>query len=249
MKSRNHEFFSWCRRLWTSFAKTRASLQSNLWPLVQRMSLSIASSQSWLTTRLTLLLSLMQRQQTSTELQLRRPQLRLPYLLLLLLQWQLQLRSPHPLLPLRPVDASLLLHWLKKFVSPLSLGHLRVNTHAHSLLSFHFQLASDAGVDLATLGPLGTGPGGRVVAADVREFVASAAARPTAAAASASPASAPTAVEPSLATAGASGTFVDIPHTQMRRVIAQRLTLSKQTVPHYTLTSDVRLDALLALRR
>jgi pyruvate dehydrogenase E2 component (dihydrolipoamide acetyltransferase) len=41
---------------------------------------------------------------------------------------------------------------------------------------------------------------------------------------------------------------VDVPHSQMRRVIAQRLTASKQTVPHYTLTSELSLDALLALR-
>ena len=111
------------------------------------------------------------------------------------------------------------------------------------------QLASDAGVDLAALAPLGTGPGGRVIAADVHDFVASAAAKPAAAAAAIAPAPAPAAAAPSLVGAGAAGSFVDIPHTQMRRVIAQRLTLSKQTVPHYTLTADVRLDALLALRR
>lgn len=34
----------------------------------------------------------------------------------------------------------------------------------------------------------------------------------------------------------------------MRRTIAHRLTVAKQTVPHYTLTSDITLDALLALR-
>lgn len=139
--------------------------------------------------------------------------------------------------------------------SPLAkkVGHLGPHKRpspvtTNSPPSHPSQLASDAGVDLAALAPLGTGPGGRVIAADVHDFVASAAAKPAAAVVPAS-AAAPPAAAPSLVGAGAAGSFVDIPHTQMRRVIAQRLTLSKQTVPHYTLTADVRLDALLALRR
>ncbi|WP_328743689.1 2-oxo acid dehydrogenase subunit E2 [Gulosibacter sediminis] len=40
-----------------------------------------------------------------------------------------------------------------------------------------------------------------------------------------------------------------IPHTGMRRAIARRLTESKTTVPHYYLKADVRVDALLELRK
>jgi len=46
----------------------------------------------------------------------------------------------------------------------------------------------------------------------------------------------------------ARGPYVDIPHTAMRRVIAERLTEAKQTVPHYYLTSEIKLDNLLELR-
>ncbi len=45
------------------------------------------------------------------------------------------------------------------------------------------------------------------------------------------------------------GSYEEIPHDQMRRIIAQRLTESKQTVPHFYLTVDCELDALLAARK
>jgi pyruvate dehydrogenase E2 component (dihydrolipoamide acetyltransferase) len=44
------------------------------------------------------------------------------------------------------------------------------------------------------------------------------------------------------------GSYELIPHDNMRKVIAQRLTLSKQTIPHYRLTVDCRLDELLRAR-
>lgn len=107
------------------------------------------------------------------------------------------------------------------------------------------KLAADAGLPLSAVG--GTGPGGRIIAADIRE---AAAAGVKAAAAPAAAVAAPAAAAPAPAAvvADARGGFVDIPHTSMRRVIAQRLTASKQQVPHYTLTMDVSLDALLGLR-
>jgi pyruvate dehydrogenase E2 component (dihydrolipoamide acetyltransferase) len=40
-----------------------------------------------------------------------------------------------------------------------------------------------------------------------------------------------------------------VPHDGMRRIIAQRLTLSKQTIPHFYLTVDCRIDELLAARQ
>ena len=97
------------------------------------------------------------------------------------------------------------------------------------------RLAEAQGIDLASL--KGSGPGGRIVRADLGEAAGGAMAAPKPAAA---PAAA--AVEP-----GA------IPHetiklSNMRKTIARRLTEAKQTIPHYYLTVDIQLDALLKLR-
>jgi pyruvate dehydrogenase E2 component (dihydrolipoamide acetyltransferase) len=96
------------------------------------------------------------------------------------------------------------------------------------------RIAADKGIDLASI--QGSGPGGRVVKADLEAAPAGA---PKAAPAPA-PAAAP--VEPG-----------DIPHeviklSNMRKTIARRLTEAKQTIPHYYLTVDIQLDALLKLR-
>jgi pyruvate dehydrogenase E2 component (dihydrolipoamide acetyltransferase) len=100
-------------------------------------------------------------------------------------------------------------------------------------------LAEAQGIDLSTL--KGSGPGGRIVRADLGEGAGGAMAAPAPAAA---PVAAPTAahVEP-----------LEIPHeaiklSNMRKTIARRLTESKQQIPHIYLTLDVRLDALLKLR-
>ena len=98
------------------------------------------------------------------------------------------------------------------------------------------RLAQAQGIDLSTL--TGSGPGGRIVRADLGTAAGGAMAAPKAAAPMAP--SAP--VEPG-----------DIPHevvklSNMRKTIARRLTESKQQVPHIYLTLDVQLDALLKLR-
>ncbi|HYI49553.1 MAG TPA: pyruvate dehydrogenase complex dihydrolipoamide acetyltransferase [Allosphingosinicella sp.] len=97
------------------------------------------------------------------------------------------------------------------------------------------RLAQAQGIDLA--GVTGSGPGGRIVKADL-----GAAPAPAAASAAPPPSAAPPApVE------------TDIPHeavklSNMRKTIARRLTEAKQTIPHIYLTVDIRLDALLKLR-
>ena len=102
------------------------------------------------------------------------------------------------------------------------------------------RLAEAQGIDLGSLS--GSGPGGRIVRADLGDK-AGGVAKPVVAQASAPvTASAPTPVEPG-----------DIPHevvklSGMRKTIARRLTESKQQVPHIYLTVDIRLDALLKLR-
>jgi pyruvate dehydrogenase E2 component (dihydrolipoamide acetyltransferase) len=95
------------------------------------------------------------------------------------------------------------------------------------------KLASQAGVSLAGVG--GSGPGGRIVAADVDTLLASGGGAQAAAAAA-----------PGAPPAGA---YTDEEATQIRRVIARRLLESKQQIPHYYLTVNCRVDRLAALRR
>ncbi|WP_419827916.1 pyruvate dehydrogenase complex dihydrolipoamide acetyltransferase [Sphingomonas sp.] len=115
------------------------------------------------------------------------------------------------------------------------------------------RVAEKAGVDLGSVE--GSGPGGRVVRADV---VGVSSGKPAAPEAPMAPEAKPAAPEakvtpPATATSPGQPPIPDAPHrltklTSMRKVIARRLTESKQQVPHIYLTVDVRLDALLGLR-
>jgi pyruvate dehydrogenase E2 component (dihydrolipoamide acetyltransferase) len=110
------------------------------------------------------------------------------------------------------------------------------------------RLAEQRGIDLAGLS--GSGPGGRIVKADVDGADGKAApAQPQPAQASAAQAAAPAAAHAPAPTYA----VPEIPHetaklSNMRKTIARRLTESKQNVPHIYLTVDIQLDALLALR-
>ena len=107
------------------------------------------------------------------------------------------------------------------------------------------RIAAEQGIDLATV--RGTGPNGRIVRADIEGAKAApAAAAPAPAAAVEAPKAAAPAPAPKAAPISAPHTLV--PHTSMRKVIAKRLTESKQSVPHFYLTMDIELDALLKLR-
>ena len=94
------------------------------------------------------------------------------------------------------------------------------------------RIAEGKGIDLSSI--QGSGPGGRIVKADLETAPAGAPkAAPAAAAAPAEPG--------------------EIPHevvklSNMRKTIARRLTEAKQTIPHIYLTVDIQLDALLKLR-
>jgi len=103
------------------------------------------------------------------------------------------------------------------------------------------RIANEKGIDLGRV--TGSGPHGRVIKADL-DVTAPAAAVPARIPAPVA------AVAPAAATAPIS---TDIPHeavklSSMRKTIARRLTEAKATVPHYYLTVDIRLDALLTLR-
>ncbi|HEX3350747.1 MAG TPA: pyruvate dehydrogenase complex dihydrolipoamide acetyltransferase [Acetobacteraceae bacterium] len=112
------------------------------------------------------------------------------------------------------------------------------------------KMAKLAGIDLSTL--KGSGPNGRIVKADIE---AAQSAKPAAAAAPAPAAVAQPAAQPQPAPVRAPAPMPSItaPHTlvpnsTMRKVIARRLTEAKQTVPHFYVSIDVDIDALLKLR-
>jgi pyruvate dehydrogenase E2 component (dihydrolipoamide acetyltransferase) len=108
------------------------------------------------------------------------------------------------------------------------------------------RLAQAQNIDLASI--QGSGPGGRVVRADVDAAVGKA---PTAAPAPAAAPQAPAALATHLVMPGPIEQA--IPHeavklSNIRKTIARRLTEAKQQVPHIYLTVDIQLDALLKLR-
>ncbi|KAF3840840.1 hypothetical protein F7725_006701 [Dissostichus mawsoni] len=101
------------------------------------------------------------------------------------------------------------------------------------------KLAADKGIDLAQVS--GSGPDGRITRKDIDSFVPPKAA-PAVAAAPAPAAPAAAAAAPAAPPAAAAGTFTDVPISNIRKVIAQRLMQSKQTIPHYYLSVDVNMD-------
>jgi pyruvate dehydrogenase E2 component (dihydrolipoamide acetyltransferase) len=113
------------------------------------------------------------------------------------------------------------------------------------------RMAKDGGLDLAAI--QGSGPHGRVVERDVKAALEGGTAKKVPAA---QPGAQPGA--PRLAPAGMSdeivkkmfepGSFEEVPHDGMRKTIARRLTEAKQTIPHFYLTVDCDIDALLKLR-
>ncbi len=113
------------------------------------------------------------------------------------------------------------------------------------------RLAGEAGLDLSTI--KGSGPNNRIIRADVE---AARSAPPLQAAKPAAPAPAQAGVPPQApAPAPVRPTPVPItaphrvvPNSNIRRVIARRLSESKQFVPHFYVSIDVEMDALLALR-
>jgi pyruvate dehydrogenase E2 component (dihydrolipoamide acetyltransferase) len=104
------------------------------------------------------------------------------------------------------------------------------------------RMASQAG--LALDGIAGSGPNGRIVKADIEAALA----KPQpAAAAAAAPQAAPAAA-PKPAPAAIAAPHKAVPNSGMRKVIARRLAESKSTIPHFYVTMDFEIDALLKLR-
>ena len=137
-----------------------------------------------------------------------------------------------------PASLSVAASGLKLFASPLAK-----------------RIAKLEGIDLSRV--VGSGPHGRIVERDVKAASASGSAKAGVAAPQTAPMSAPRPA-PAPAVSAMSddtvkklfepGSFEEIPHDTMRKVIARRLTEAKSTIPHFYLTIDCELDALLALR-
>ena len=92
------------------------------------------------------------------------------------------------------------------------------------------RIAKEYGIDPASI--QGTGPGGRIVRRDVQDAIS-------------------TGTKPEakfVNTVIPQGTFVDTPHSGMRKAIARRLTESKTTVPHFYLSAPVIANDMLNFR-
>ncbi len=103
------------------------------------------------------------------------------------------------------------------------------------------RLARDAGLAIEDIP--GTGPRRRVLRRDVEARVAELASQPAPATAPASPAE-----QVATVTTSASATYDEVPHSRLRRAVAQRLVESKQQAPHFYVRATVRVERLLALR-
>jgi pyruvate dehydrogenase E2 component (dihydrolipoamide acetyltransferase) len=131
------------------------------------------------------------------------------------------------------------------------------------------RMAHHAGLDLAEI--RGSGPQGRVVKSDIERALAAPGAQlgdaqpaaPQPAARPQRPAAIPSAAIPSAAPSGGmpavakeqvvalagSPAYTEKPHSAMRRVLARRLTESKQTVPHFYMSVDCAIDDMLKIRK
>ena len=118
------------------------------------------------------------------------------------------------------------------------------------------RIAADKGLDLSAIA--GSGPHGRIVKADVEAARPGAPAPAPAAAAPAAETAAAPAKAPAATTSGVSADaiikmyadrkFEEVKLDGMRKTIAARLSEAKQTIPHFYLRRDIRLDALMAFR-
>ncbi len=108
------------------------------------------------------------------------------------------------------------------------------------------RMARQAGIDLSAL--KGSGPNGRIVRADIEAARKGGAAAPLTAPAAplAAPAAAPV---PRPASPVIAAPHKLVPHSSMRKVIARRLAEAKATIPHFYVSMDIEIDALIDLMK
>ena len=121
--------------------------------------------------------------------------------------------------------------------APQANGHARVFSSPLAR-----RLAKEAGIELGRIN--GSGPHGRIVARDVADAKSGKGLKAPAA----GPSIAPSMSDKQILALFEPGSYEVIPHDGMRRTIAQRLTASVQTVPHFYLTMDCDIGKLLAAR-
>jgi pyruvate dehydrogenase E2 component (dihydrolipoamide acetyltransferase) len=132
--------------------------------------------------------------------------------------------------------------------APANTGRILASPLAKSI-------AKEKGINLSQV--VGSGDNGRIVQRDVENFqpgAAAAAPAPQAAPAAPAPAAAPQAAAPAAAPAPAASapastdTYTDTPVSQMRKVIAKRLSESLFTAPHFYLTMEINMDKAMEAR-
>jgi pyruvate dehydrogenase E2 component (dihydrolipoamide acetyltransferase) len=117
------------------------------------------------------------------------------------------------------------------------------------------RIAKDKGLDLSAI--KGSGPHGRIVKADVESAETQPAAAGTPAAEAPKPAADTAGAKPAMPAGMAADQvakmyegrdYTEVKLDGMRRTVAARLTEAKQTIPHFYLRRDIRLDALMKFR-
>jgi pyruvate dehydrogenase E2 component (dihydrolipoamide acetyltransferase) len=111
------------------------------------------------------------------------------------------------------------------------------------------RMAMQAGIDLSSL--RGSGPNGRIVRADIQAAQAGGAPTTQGPAAGAPPATG-AATSPAVPLGKATAPAINaphklVPHSTMRKVIARRLSESTATIPHFYVSMDIEIDAMIAL--
>jgi pyruvate dehydrogenase E2 component (dihydrolipoamide acetyltransferase) len=133
-------------------------------------------------------------------------------------------------------------------VSPTTNGHGAGPAGTNRIFSSPLarRLAKDANIELGRIA--GSGPHGRVIARDVDAAKSGQGLRPPGAAPAGAPLIAPSMSDQQIRALYEDGSYEFVPHDGMRRTIAQRLTASVQTIPHFYLTVDCDIGKLVEAR-
>jgi pyruvate dehydrogenase E2 component (dihydrolipoamide acetyltransferase) len=138
--------------------------------------------------------------------------------------------APAPAAPAAPAPAQL----------PVPNGHAAGERIFASPLAR--RMASQAGIDLSAM--KGSGPNGRIVRADIE-----AAQKGTPPITPVPVQAPPPAVRAPAPAAAITAPHRLVPHSSMRKVIARRLTEAKSSIPHFYISMDIEIDALIALQQ